>query len=747
MASIPHSSLPKQSHKRHNPCPICQGYDDRRLGDDRCYGFTSGDWVHCTNPRFAGEAKRNEKTNAWVHFIGERQHSKSSGRQIVATYDYRAPDGTLLFQTVRYAPKSFSYRRPDGKDGWIWNLQGVPRVLYRLPELLASGNDQVWIVEGEKDVENMRARDLVATCNVMGAGKWRDEYSASLKGRQVVIIPDNDDETTTPPFAGQKHAQQVAASLRKAGAASVKIITLPPEKGKDVSDYFKAGGIVGHLRDLAQQAPEWMPGEEEEAQEEAKVSRFTFIPASQVEDLPPMEWLIGGIIPLESTAAIWGPEGCGKSFVLLDMACCIATGQYWRDHAVQKQSVVAYIAGEGMKGMSLRLRAWRESHHLPKGAVDHLHMIGVAPQLLNPEDLEALLQALRALPEKPGLVVIDTLARCTAGADENGQKEMGLLVAAMDTIKKEFGAQVITAHHANANGDRMRGSTVLPGAFETIIKVSQPVDGLVQIECQKQKDGDGKFDLIALRLRQVRFAEHPNLSTCILVPADKTEVENAKLKVKKQLLELLYKQEGHAANSTKWEEAAKTMFSMKRGVFQGWRNLLLKEEYVTKGEGKRDPYCLTAKGLVLIGQTPPDEPQGANSEESPECSEHAENVQEHSEHYAQPETDNVQNVQRAISSEHLNISDEGEDDTPDDQPGELTDTAALAPDRDAVPIPGFGEEDDRPTDAWQKAIRRWNMNKEAKAPLMERNCYRCNQYAWRWDDAGQRWACGNCEPL
>src|SRR5262249_7462098 len=96
--------------------------------------------------------------------------------RIVATYDYTDEAGCLLYQVVRHEPKDFRQRRRDGKAGWAWNLNGVSRVLYRLPEVLnADPAATIWIVEGEKDVETLRAEGLVATTNPQGAGKWRPD--------------------------------------------------------------------------------------------------------------------------------------------------------------------------------------------------------------------------------------------------------------------------------------------------------------------------------------------------------------------------------------------------------------------------------------------------------------------------------------------------------------------------------------------------------------------------------------------
>lgn len=101
-------------------------------------------------------------------------------RKIVATYDYKDENGQLLFQSVRFEPKNFRQRRPDGKGGWLWNLDGTRRVLYRLSNILMA--DTVYVVEGEKDADRLWSLGLPATTNPQGAGKWRDEYNSFLAG-------------------------------------------------------------------------------------------------------------------------------------------------------------------------------------------------------------------------------------------------------------------------------------------------------------------------------------------------------------------------------------------------------------------------------------------------------------------------------------------------------------------------------------------------------------------------------------
>jgi hypothetical protein len=184
--------------------------------------------------------------------------NSTRSRKIAATYDYMDELGALLFQVLRYEPKSFKQRAPDGRGGWAWNLNGARRVLYRLPEII--GASKVLVVEGEKDVETARARGFVATCNPGGAGKWRGEYSEFLRGKDVVIVPDQDEP-------GRKHADQVARALHLI-ARRVRIFALP-EPLKDLSEW-PAELSTEALQELIDQAPEAMPTAaiEEPAQQE-----------------------------------------------------------------------------------------------------------------------------------------------------------------------------------------------------------------------------------------------------------------------------------------------------------------------------------------------------------------------------------------------------------------------------------------------------------------------------------------------
>ncbi|MDQ2912772.1 MAG: hypothetical protein M3T56_05890 [Chloroflexota bacterium] len=178
-------------------------------------------------------------------------HGDPTRRAIIACYDYTDAAGQLIYQAVRYEPKNFALRRPDGVGGWIWKMDGVTRLPYRLPELLATSPEEpVFIPEGEKHVDRLIALGLVATTNSEGAGKWRGELNQYVANRPVVLLPDNDEP-------GRRHVERVASDLSDI-AASVKVVALPdlPPKG-DVIDWLDEGHTAVELLDLADAAPLW----------------------------------------------------------------------------------------------------------------------------------------------------------------------------------------------------------------------------------------------------------------------------------------------------------------------------------------------------------------------------------------------------------------------------------------------------------------------------------------------------------
>lgn len=197
--------------------------------------------------------------------LRQAQETSGAASKPEAIYDYTDEQGNLRYQVVRFLEKQFRQRRPAGPDRWIWNLDGVRPLLYRLPELLKA--ERVLVAEGEKDVLTLKLLGFTATTNSGGAGKWQLEFAEYFVGKDVVIFPDNDEP-------GRKHAEQVARSLW-GKARSLKVVPLPGlEEHGDVSDFVARLGTEAKKLLLAATAdsPEWKPPSEQSAASATKLS-------------------------------------------------------------------------------------------------------------------------------------------------------------------------------------------------------------------------------------------------------------------------------------------------------------------------------------------------------------------------------------------------------------------------------------------------------------------------------------------
>jgi putative DNA primase/helicase len=318
------------------PCPVCGGhYQLPRGNGERCYGFLAEDgvWAHCTRDEHAGGLEQNPESGTYAHRLKEGcrcgvrhdtgpadlvGHEAPQKTKIKEAYDYRSAEGNSVFQVVRFDPKDFRQRRPNGRGGFTWSLNGVERVLYRLPELLnADPSETVFVPEGEKDADRLAGLGLVTTTNPGGARKWRDEYTAALKGRRVAILQDNDEE-------GRKHVEKIARALY-GRAASVKVVVLPglPEKG-DVSDWLDAGNAVEELLRVVDETPQWEPPSPT-ADTPNQFDDVGTLLSDVVEES--VEWLWEGRIPLGKLTVIDGDPGTGKSALTTDLAARVSTGR------------------------------------------------------------------------------------------------------------------------------------------------------------------------------------------------------------------------------------------------------------------------------------------------------------------------------------------------------------------------------------------------------------------------------------
>lgn len=219
----------------------------------RCHGCDEGGSgfeaaLHCGIP-FAEIATLME-----AHEIRtETSNANNPKPTIVEMYEYVDEKGGHLFEVVRYEPKAFRQRRLDPKhpdsdrDGYVWSVGGIRRPLYRLDRVVRAIRDDqpIFVAEGEKDVHALEGAGVAATCNPMGAGKWRPEHTETLRGAKVIIVADRDP-------AGLRHAQSVAQALNGV-ATSVRIVWAA--EGKDAHDHFSAGKNLDDFVEVALDHP------------------------------------------------------------------------------------------------------------------------------------------------------------------------------------------------------------------------------------------------------------------------------------------------------------------------------------------------------------------------------------------------------------------------------------------------------------------------------------------------------------
>lgn len=354
------------------------------------------------------------------------------------TYDYRDESGALLFQVVRQVPKAFRQRQPDGNGGWVWKMEGVRRVPYRLPELLgAVPFEWVFICEGEKDADRLAALGFTATTCPGGAGKWRSEFNQHFKGLRVAVLPDNDEP-------GRQHAEKVAKAL-SAVAVEVRVVTLPnlPEKG-DVSDWLASGGAAEELDRLVDEAPAW----EAESCEGWRVRKYCL---ADVES-ESVRFLWEPYLPLGKVTLLEGNPNLGKTFLWLTIAAAVSRGGRLPgqsgelDQSIPMGNTVLLTAEDGLAD-TIRPRLEKlDGDPARVTAFDCLEGKQGAERTITLADLDALRSELRRLA--PSLVVFDPLqAFLGPNVNMNAANEVRPLMQALGRLAEELDCAVLCVRH------------------------------------------------------------------------------------------------------------------------------------------------------------------------------------------------------------------------------------------------------------------------------------------------------------
>ena len=388
-------------------------------------------------------------------------------KKFVTEHVYQKEDGLPYLKVTKFVgeiggKKDFPQAYWNG-NGWVSGKPPGPKIPYRLPELLASVHDTVFVCEGEKDADALSEQGFVATTASEGAGKWTADLNQYFAGKTVFVMADNDK-------AGADHARQVAESLTGI-ASEVHIVNLPnlPPKG-DVSDWLDAGGETSRLIDLCKSYPVYVKPTD-------PVVSFT---ASQLQhmDFPPIKFVVPGYI-VEGLTLLAGKPKFGKSWLVMHAAIAVARGGYTLGEIRCIEGDVLYCALEdNPRRLKRRMRKLLGFSPWPA----RLKFECTMPRL-NAGGVAFVRQWIESQPE-PRLVVIDTLAkvRDPRGAQELSYEADYAAVSELKALADEKGVAIVLVHHVRKMAaedplDTVSGTTGLTGAVDSVLVLTRDGHG------------------------------------------------------------------------------------------------------------------------------------------------------------------------------------------------------------------------------------------------------------------------------
>lgn len=385
------------------------------------------------------------------------------------SYTYRDASAAVVYRTVRKervgSAKRFEAQRWEGRR-WMNGVDGVERVPYRLPELLAADPaEPVYFVEGERKADKLAGWGFVATAIAFGCKGWRQEYVEHFAGRSVVMLPDND-------TVGREFANKVKAALEGI-ATSAAVLELPdlPIKG-DVIDWKGSADDLRALTQVALHPPaETFPV--------ADLSMWSAVPAA------PKSFVMPGFVPARELTLATGAGGANKSTFGQQLATCVAAGLPMLGVDVHQGSSL-YVTAEDDED---RLHWMQE--HLCKAVgvrmddlVGKLHLTSLRGRLGNELALFDMEGKLRPSPSfgvlkatikqtRARLVVLDNAAHLFAG-NENDRGQVTAFVNLLYSLCLDLDVTIMLVAHSNKAGDTYSGSTAWLNAVRSQIVLARP---------------------------------------------------------------------------------------------------------------------------------------------------------------------------------------------------------------------------------------------------------------------------------
>ena len=321
----------------------------------------------------------------------------------------------------------------------------------------------------------------------------------------------------SPKYTTERYGRERWRSFGKGGGRQVtarSLVRLAHEHGAHIT--IGGPASVEEFEALVEQGQAAEP----DAAGEPKPLRFQFEPVHAFASATASPWIIKGVLPQAGLAVVYGASGSGKSFAVLDMALAIAQGRAWRDRKV-RQGRGAYIAAEGADGFRKRLAAYAQHHQVELTAVP-MSVLNGAPNLLEVKDAADLVLGVQAWGGAD-VIVVDTLAQTTPGANENAGEDMGRAIAHCRRIHEKTGALVILIHHSGKDQAKgARGWSGLRAAADAEIEVIRAEDGQRSLRLSKNKDGEDGLQW-GFKLETVQLGIDEDLdpiTSCVVAEAE-----------------------------------------------------------------------------------------------------------------------------------------------------------------------------------------------------------------------------------
>lgn len=318
--------------------------------------------------------------------------------------------------------------------------------------------------------------------------------------------------------------------------------------------------------------------------------RSGLLSIEQLADLPQPDPLVEDVLFSNALGVIFGKPGSAKTFAALDWALSVATGTRWQGLHVT-QARVLWVAAEGAEGLHKRIWAWICDHQQGEIPPGQLVVYPAPINLFDPRQAAAL--ASLAAEDGFGLVVIDTLARSSLGAEENSAKDMGLVVEAAESIRRASRAAVLLVHHTARNGDNPRGSSAIDGAAHTLWRTELEGDE-VRLTNEKAKE--------SARTSSIRLQLVPRVNSVVLHRA--TGSAEGLTDGPRQLLRVLGEiadESGAAAGV--WQRSAVSDGVAERSFFR-WLKGLAEQGFIANvGTEKQKRWALTDLGLTSLEES------------------------------------------------------------------------------------------------------------------------------------------------